>query len=56
MGILAAADFAVQSTYHMMKLKILGQLVFGRDMIPPINNVADWDTYAIIKKIKQIKT
>ena len=42
MGILAAAAFSVRSTYHMTKGKILGQLVFGRDMILPINHILDW--------------
>ena len=42
MGILAAAAFAVRSTYHMTKGKSPGQLVFARDMILPINHVADW--------------
>ena len=42
MGILAAAAFAVQSTYHMTKGKIPGQLIFGQGMIIPINHVADW--------------
>ena len=42
MAILAAAAFAVQSTYHRTKEKSPGQLVFGRDMILPINCVADW--------------
>ena len=41
-GILAAADFAVRSTYHTTKGKSPGQLVFVRDMILPINQVADW--------------
>ena len=40
-GILATSAFAVRSTYHMTKDKIPGQLVFGRDMILPINQVAD---------------
>ena len=42
MGILVAAAFAVQSTYHRAKGKILGQLVFGRDIILPNNHIADW--------------
>ena len=41
MGILAAAAFAVRSTYHRTKEKIPGQLFFGRDMILRINHVAD---------------
>ena len=42
MGILYTAVFAVQSTYHRKKDKSLGQLVFGIDMILPIDHVADW--------------
>ena len=42
MGILAAASFVVQSTYHSTELKNPGQMVFDREMILPINNVADW--------------
>ena len=42
MGILAAVAFAIRSTYHRTKGKIPGQLVFGREMILPINYVADW--------------
>ena len=42
MGILAAAAFAVCSTYHQTKEKSPGQLVFGRDMILPTNHIAYW--------------
>ena len=42
MGILVAAAFAVRSTYQTTKGKSPGQLVFGRDMILPINHLADW--------------
>ena len=41
MGILAASTFAVRSKYHRNQGKIPGQLLFGRDMILPINNTAD---------------
>ena len=40
LGILAAEAFAVRSTYHTTKGKIPGHIVFGRDMILPINHVA----------------
>ena len=50
MGILNAAAFAVQSTYHSTKYKSLGQLVFGIDMILPTNHIADW---RYIRKRKQ---
>ena len=39
---LAAAAFAVRYTYDRTKEKIPVQLAFGRDMILPINHVADW--------------
>ena len=42
MGILAAAAFVVRSTYHHVKGKSLGQLVFGWDMILPIVYVLNW--------------
>ena len=42
MGILAIAAFAVRSTYHIIKNKSPNQLVFGRDMMLPINHVVDW--------------
>ena len=42
MGILASSAFVVQYTYYRMKEKSPGQLVFGRYMILPINQVADW--------------
>ena len=42
MVILASAPFAVRYMYHTTKSKIPGQLVFGQDMILPINHVVDW--------------
>ena len=42
MGILSAAAFMVRSTYHRTEQKNTGQLFFGRDMILPINHVANW--------------
>ena len=41
-GILAASAFAVRSTYHQTKKKSPGQLVFGRNMILPINHIDNW--------------
>ena len=41
MRILAAETFAVRSTYHRTKGKILGQLVFYQDVILAINQVSD---------------
>ena len=42
MEILAIATFAVQSTYHRTKDKIIDQLFFGQHMILPIDHVANW--------------
>ena len=42
MVIIVAAVFAVQYTFHRTLDKITGQLVFGRDMILPVNHEADW--------------
>ena len=33
MGILAASSFAVQNTYHRTKVKSLGRVLLGQDMI-----------------------
>ena len=41
MGILAAEAFSVRSTYHRTKQKIPGQLGFRRDMILPIDHIAN---------------
>ena len=41
MGLLSAAAFAVRSTYHTTKDKNPGELVFGQDMILPINHVVE---------------
>ena len=50
MGILSAVDFVVQSRYHRINGKSPGQIVFGRDMILPINHVADWRYICQIKQ------
>ena len=42
MVILNAAEFAVQDKCHRTKQKSPGQLLFGRDMILPINHIANW--------------
>ena len=52
MGILNTAAFAVRSTFHITKDKIPRQLVFGRDMILPINHITNW---RYIQKRKQKK-
>ena len=41
-GILAAASFAMCSTYHTTLPTMPGQLVFGSDMILNIQYLADW--------------
>ena len=42
MGTLSSAVFSVRSMYHRMKGKSTGQIFFDKDMILPINDVADW--------------
>ena len=42
-GILAATMFAVRATYHTTPQASPMQLVFGRDTILKINQVADWE-------------
>ena len=41
---------SVRSTYHTNKGKSTCQIVFGRDMILPINHLADWRYIHQIKK------
>ena len=41
-GILAAAAFAVRSTFHTTNKKSTGQILFGWDIIAPIEHVANW--------------
>ena len=53
-GILETEAFTVRSTYHTTKGKSPGQLVFGQDMTPPINHVADW-RYIRQRKQKKIE-
>ena len=42
-GLLAAAAFAIRSTYHTMLKSTPGQLVYGRDMLLNMKHVANWD-------------
>lgn len=49
-GILNTVRFAIRSTYHTTLKATPGQLVFGRDMIFPIQFIADWQA---IKENKQ---
>jgi hypothetical protein len=42
-GLFLASDaYAICSTFHTTLKAKLGQLVFGRDMVLPINFMADW--------------
>ena len=41
-GIIAAAAFAIWSTYHTTLQATPGQLVFGRDMILNMTHMANW--------------
>ena len=50
-GILAAAVFKICSTYHKTIGKTPGQLVFGREMIFPIEHISNWK---LIRQQKQI--
>ena len=49
-GILAAAAFAVRSTYHTTLQATPGQLIYGRDMLFNIKHIADWKA---IRECKQ---
>ena len=49
-GLISAVGFAIRSTYHTTLRSTPGQLVFGRDMIFPIEHIADWQ---LIKHRKQ---
>ena len=42
MGILVASAFDISSMYHSTKGKIPVRMVFGRDIVLPINHIADW--------------
>ena len=48
--VLASVAYAIRSTYHTTLQATPAQLVFGRDMIYPIQYIAEWD---IIRKRKQ---
>ena len=50
---LAAAAFAIRSTFHTTLHATPGQLIFQRDMILPIQFKADW---ALIQERKQAET
>ena len=47
---LAAAAFAIRSTYHTVMAATPGQLVFGRDMILPLTFKADWARIQLLKQ------
>ena len=42
MRILEEKSFSIRSTYHKVKDKSPGQIVFDQDMIIPIKHVVDW--------------
>jgi hypothetical protein len=39
---LSSAAYAIRSNFHATLKSTLGQVVFGRDMVLPINFMADW--------------
>ena len=47
---LTTVAYAIRSTYHTMLKATPGQLVFGRDMILPIQFKADWGAIALRKQ------
>ena len=49
-GFLSSAAFAIRSTFHTTLEATPAQLVYGRDMILPVQFKADWDA---IKKRRQ---
>jgi hypothetical protein len=49
-GILAAIAFALKSTYHTTLQAMLGQLMFGRDMVLNVQHLTD---LTVIKACKQ---
>ena len=51
-GILAATAWAIQSTYHTTLQATPGQLVFGRDMILPIEHIANQHNIEFRKQLK----
>ena len=50
---LAATAYAIRSTFHTTLGASPGQLVFGRDMVLPVEHIADW---AVITNRKQRRT
>ena len=48
--VLASVAYAIRSTYHTTLQATPAQLVFGRDMIYPIQYIAEWD---LIRQRKQ---
>jgi transposase InsO family protein len=48
--VLASVAYAIRSTYHTTLQATPAQLVFGRDMIYPLQYIAEWD---VIRKRKQ---
>ena len=56
MEILAEAAFEVWYTYHRTRFKSTGKLFFGRYMILPINQIADWRYMCQRKQAQILKT
>ena len=50
-GILAVADFAVRSMYHITVQATPGQMIFGRDMMLNTPFIADWEAITLRKQI-----
>ena len=48
--ILTAVAYAIRSTYHTKLQAMPGQLVFGRDMLLPVQFKADWAAIALRKQ------
>lgn len=48
--VLASVAYAIRSTYHTTLKATPSQLVFGRDMIQPLQYISEWD---LILKNKQ---
>ena len=54
MGVLTAADFSVQITYHQTEQNIRVQLFLGQDMILPISHIENW-RYMCHRKQAQVE-
>ena len=52
MGNFAASDFGIQSTCHIIRDKITGQIILGQDMVLPIRPIAKWNLLHQIKHVQ----